>query len=78
MKYNNKTDSLDVQEGRLKKVLEKYLGELQQREDIHTGLLTGSEDVWQFSILIFICHQILKQADGDIRRLLDEYRNEKG
>lgn len=73
-KYNNKIESLDIKEERIKKVVEQYLHELQNKEDVSTGLLTGPEDVWQFSILILICHQILRQTDGDIRRLLDEYR----
>ncbi len=73
-KYNNKTNSLDIYEGRLQKAIDHYSHELQTKEDIRTGLVAGPEDCWQFSIIIFICNQILRQADGDIKRLLDEYR----
>lgn len=74
MKYNNKTSSVDVFEGRLERAIGNYRDRLQKEEDTGTGLVTGPEDCWQFSILIFICHQILRQADGDIRKLLDDYR----
>lgn len=70
-KYNNKTESLDIFEGHLKEAMNRYTRELQQKEDVHTGLVVGPEDVWQFSVMIFICNQVIRQADGDIRKLLD-------
>ncbi len=76
LKYNNKTDSLDIREGKMRAAIEHYLHELQKKEDVSTGLLVGPEDCWQFSVLIFICSQILKQSDGDIRKLFDRFRNE--
>ncbi len=73
-KYQNKTDSLDVFEGRLQAAIDRYGRELTQKENISTGLIAGPEDVWQFSILIFICMQVQRSAEGDIRRLMDDYR----
>ncbi|HXV28339.1 MAG TPA: hypothetical protein VD913_05165 [bacterium] len=75
MKYNNKTESLDIHEGKMRQAIELYRNELQRKEDVSTGLLTGPEDCWQFSVLIFICSQIFRQADGDIKRLFDKFRN---
>ncbi len=74
MKYNHKTSSLDIVEGSLSRAVQNQLTELQKNEDVHTGLITGSEDVWQFSALIFICGQVARSADGDIRKLLDDMR----
>jgi len=74
MKYNNKTDSLDVFEGRLPKALEHYGNRLQREENVNSGLITGDEEVWQFSILVFICDQVAKSADGDFRKLFDNYK----
>ncbi|MCK5081885.1 MAG: hypothetical protein KAR31_03165 [Candidatus Omnitrophica bacterium] len=73
LRYDNKTSSLDVYEGRLSAAIKHYERTLQRQEDVRTGLLAGPEDCWQFSILIFICSQIVKNADQDIQRLLDEY-----
>ena len=75
LKYNNTTYSLDIFEGPLKKAIENTLDKLQREEDVSTGLLIGPEDCWQFSVLIFICSQIVRSAGGDIKRLLDNYRN---
>ncbi len=77
LRYDNKTSSLDVYEGKLSKAIKHYEKTLQQKEDVHTGLIAGPEDCWQFSILIFICSQIVKNADQDIKRLLDEYHKKK-
>lgn len=76
-RYNNKTDHLDVFEGKLSKAISHYAEELQRKEDVHTGLIVGDEDCWQFSVIIFICHQVMRQVDGDIKRLLDDYRTDK-
>jgi len=74
LKYNNKTYSLDVREGNLDKAVDFYLGRLQQEEDVSTGLLTGPEDCWQFSMLIFICTQAARSAEGDIKRIMRELK----
>ena len=54
LKYNNKTYTLDIFEGQLKKAIEYYNNKLRRQEDVHTGLVVGPEDCWQFSVLIFI------------------------
>lgn len=74
MRYNNKTDSIDVYEGNLSKAVSHYSQEFTRQEDVHTGLITAAGDIWQFSLLIFAGGQINRSADGDIRRLLDDYK----
>ena len=76
LRYNNQTNSLDVFEGRLSQAIEHYKNLLQQQEDVTAGLITGPEDVWQFSLLIFVASQIMKNADMDIRKLLDEHHRQ--
>lgn len=74
LKYNNKTLSLDIYEGKLKDAVGFYLEQLQQEENVNIGLLTGPEECWQFSVIIFIASQIAKNADTDLKKLLEEYR----
>ncbi len=74
LKYNNKTYSLDIFEGRLSKAIKKYSGEMQKEENVTSGLVIGSEDCWQFSILIFACMQITRSTDNDIRNLTNRDR----
>ena len=73
-KYENKTDSLDIFEGRLQAAIDRHSRQLAQEENVSAGLIVGPEDVWQFSILIFVCLQVQRSAEGDIRKLMDEYR----
>jgi len=77
LRYDNRTSSLDIYEGKLSKAIKHHERILQQQENVHAGLLVGPEDCWQFSILIFICSQIIKNADQDIQRLLDEYHRKR-
>ncbi len=72
-KYNNKTYSLDVFEGRLSLAIEKYTQELQKEENVTCGLIIGPEDCWQFSVFIFICMQILRSADNDIKSIMNRW-----
>ncbi len=74
LKYNNKTYSLDIFEGRLSKAIEKCSRELQKAENVTTSLIIGPEDCWQFSVLIFVCMQILRSADNDIKKLMNRAR----
>ncbi len=71
LKYNNKTYSLDISEGRLSKAIKKYSHELQKAENVTSGLVIGPEDCWQFSVLIFVCMQILRSTDNDIKNLMN-------
>ena len=72
MKYNNRSVSVDVFEGSLSKAIDHHKAQLQQNENVHTGLIAGPEDCWQFSVILFVCGQVARSADGDIRRLLDD------
>ncbi len=75
--YNNKTYMVDVFEGSLNKAISHYQEMLQDQENVQSGLMIGPEDCWQFSVIIYICTQIAKNADIDIRRLLEEYKKKK-
>jgi len=74
MKYQNQTFSIDKFQGKLSQAIDYYLDYLEQKEDVSMGLVAGAEDLWTFSILIFICSQIAKSANQDIKKLLDEYK----
>jgi len=76
LRYDNRTHKLDVFEGSLTAAIRRYQSQLQRQENVNTGLLTGPEDVWQFSLMIFICSQIMRNAQTDIQRLLEEYKKQ--
>ena len=78
LKYNNKTYSLDVLERKLSDAIKDYQDMLQQQENVTTGLIRGPEDCWQFSVLIFVCLQIARNANIDIKRLMDDFRKRSG
>jgi len=75
MKYDNKVSALNVFEGNIDDAIGVYGNRLQREENTSAGLVSGPDDVWQFSLLIFVCSQIAKNSSTDIRRLLDEYHH---
>lgn len=75
MKYDNKINSLDVFEGHLDRATSYYSDLLERKEDVYSGLIVGAEDCWQFSVLIFICMQVARSTNSDIKRFLERFRD---
>ena len=74
MKYNNTTHSLDVFEGGIDRAVSFFANQLEREENVSCGLVTGHEETWPFSILIFICAQVARNSEFDLNRLMDDYR----
>lgn len=75
LKYSNQTSTIDIYEGPLKKAAEYYKDKLQRAEDVNTGLIIGSEDCWQFSVMIFIGTMVSRSAEEDIKKLFERYKH---
>lgn len=74
MRYHHELSSLDLREGSLQRAITHFTDQLAKAEDVHTGLLTGPEDAWQFSVLILVGSLMIRSAEGDLRRLLEQWR----
>ncbi len=75
LRYRHELSSLDLREGSLRHAIDHFADQLKRAEDIHTGLVVGSEEAWQFSILILVGTLVIRSAEGDLRRLLEAWRN---
>jgi hypothetical protein len=78
MKYRHQMSSLDVFEQPLQKAVEHFGQQLSMAEDVKTGLVIGPEDAWQFSLLLLVGALVVRSAEGDLRRILDEWRRRQG
>jgi len=74
LKYSNVTSSIEVYEGGLDKAIKDFTERLTMKEDIYTGLIKGVEDVWQFSLLIYVASLVIKSAPRDIKGVMDDFR----
>ncbi|HEX9780968.1 MAG TPA: hypothetical protein VGB20_07120 [bacterium] len=74
MKYKHQVSSLDVYEAGPDRAAAHYLEQLNRTEDVHTGLVIGPEDAWQFSVLFLIGALVVRSAEGDLRRILEQWR----
>ena len=77
LRYDNRTSRLDIYEDKLSSAVKHYEHLLQRQENVDTGLIVGPEDIWQLSLLIFVCTQIARNINEDIRRLLEEYHKKE-
>jgi len=78
LRYDNKISSLEIFEGKLSEAVKNFNNILQKQENVVTGLVVCPDDCWQLSLLLFVCSQIVKNADVDIRKLLDEHKKRMG
>jgi hypothetical protein len=76
-RYDNKTHSLNIYDGHIEKAIAHYSDMLERREDVHSGLIIGPEDCWQFCVLIFICTQVARSVNSDIRKLLEYFKKKR-
>ncbi len=74
LKYRHQHSSLDVIEGSLDQAVRRHVDKLARAEDTQTGLMIGPEDAWQFSVLLLVGALVIRSAEGDLRRMLDEWR----
>lgn len=74
LKYRHHVSSLDVMEQPLNKAIEHWQEQLTMAEDVQTGLLVGPEEAWQFSLLLLVGALVVRSAEGDLRRILEEWR----
>jgi hypothetical protein len=75
LKYEHEISKLDIYEGSLEKAKAYFKQELERTEDAQTGLIIGSEDTWQFSLLIYVGLLIGKSLPSDLRRLWEKFKD---
>ena len=73
LRYRHELSSLDLREGSLQDVVKDLQERMKRAEDIQTGMVIGPEEAWQFSVLILVGSLIIRSAEGDVRRLLDDW-----
>ena len=74
LKYRHHISSLDLVEQSLQQAINEYSDQLQRAEDIKTGLVIGPEEAWQFSLLLLVGALVIRSAQGDLRRILEEWQ----
>lgn len=74
LRYRHESSWLDLREGSLKDAIAHYGEGLSRAEDVQTGLVVGPEEAWQFSILILVAGLLARSAEGDLKRLFDEWK----
>ena len=76
LKYNNESYSVDIFEKSLSEARKSFATDLERKEDVHTGLVVGPDDVWPFSVMIFIASVVHRAADADLKKLMDKFRKD--
>ncbi|MGD9015138.1 MAG: hypothetical protein PVI33_03855 [Candidatus Omnitrophota bacterium] len=74
LKYEHEISKLDIYEGSLKKAKTYFKQRLERSEDVQTGLIIGSEDTWQLSLLIYVGLLIGKSVPSDLRKLWERFK----
>ena len=75
LKYEHEVSKLDIYEGPLEKAKTYFKQELERTEDVQTGLITGPEDTWQLSLLIYVGLLISKSLPSDLRKIWERFKD---
>jgi len=78
LKFKNETSKVDVYEGSLQKAIDHFKDKMESSEDIHAGLIVGSADCWQFSLIIYTGMLMAKSADSDLRWFEEKFKKWMG
>lgn len=73
LKYQHEIATVDIVEGELKKAIDQKADELERQEDLVTGLIVGSSELWQLSVLLYIIILINRSASSDLGKFLEEH-----
>ncbi len=57
--------------------MDYFSREMEKREDVHSGLMLGPEDCWQFSVIIYVATLAVRSLPGDLEKLLDDFNKKK-
>ena len=74
LRYRHELSSLDVREASLQSSIDHFHDQRMRAEDVQTGLVVGPEDAWQLSVLILVGSLVIRSAEGDLRRILEEWQ----
>ena len=74
LRYRHELSTLDLFEASLPKAVKHFTQQLAAAEDTATGLVVGPEDAWQFSLVLLVGALVVRSAQGDLRRILEDYR----
>ena len=74
MKYHHELSLLDILEQSLPEAVRQVEDQLKRAEDTTTGLVIGPEEAWQFSLLLLVAAVVVRSAEGDLRRILEDWR----
>ena len=74
LKYRHQLSSLDLVEDSLRQSVKHFSDQLAAAEDVKTGLVIGPEEAWQFSLLLLVGALVVRSAEGDLRRILEQWR----
>jgi len=74
LKFKNETAKLDIYEGGLSKAIKHFKEEIDRKEDIYSGLISGSAEFWQLSIIIYVGTLMAKSLPADIENLHEKFR----
>ena len=76
LRYAHEVSLIDIYEGSLKKAKLHFEEALKKAEDVQTGLIIGTEENWQFSLLIYVGLLIGKSAPSDLRKLWEKFKDQ--
>lgn len=74
-KYVNKPEGKPSREaGPLDEVVGRIVNRLENDNDVRTGVITGPEEVWGLSVLLYVGSQVARSAQSNVQEHMEHMR----
>ena len=73
-KYVNKADAPDKRTGTVADVVQRVMNELENDNDVRTGVITAPEQVWPISVLLYVGSQVARSAQSNVQEHFEHLR----
>ena len=71
MRYRNDNASMDLSTKNVTQVINESLEALDRENNLRTAVISGPEDCWQFSLIIYAGEMMQRSAPGNIREMIE-------
>lgn len=71
MRYQNKSATLEVVSGELQKTIDEEQHQLDAEGNYRTAVISGPEDCWAFSLIIYASEMTQRSAKGNLKDIFE-------
>lgn len=74
LRYHNSAESMEVVTGEMERIVEAQLDKLDKEGNSRTAVISGLEDCWYISLIIYAGEMMQKSAPDNLKEMMEHHR----